>query len=306
MRNKCTDHLGNEFVSKNEMYRHYGISYSTAKGREKLEWTLEEILTTPVEKFVYDHLGNRFKSNNEMYRHYGITKGIAATRKKLGWSLEEILTTPIQDTTVFDHLGNKFKSEEEMYNHYGIRSSTAFNRKEKGWSLEEILTTPTHEIVKDHIGNEFRTEYEMYNYWEIPVPTAQSRKILGWSLEEILTTPINARSLIPDPVTNRLHSLDEISKKYNIKAKTISLRYRIYKYPITRCLEISFIIRPNKINIYESKYNLTICKRIKKGKDVFECYIDKEDGTRTFKIMTYEMIDQYCLEQYKKLHNIAA
>lgn len=58
------------------------------------------------------------------------------------------------------------------------------------------------------------------------------------------------------------------------------------------------------ININKKIYGLFIAKRIKKGINVFECYLEGDDGERHFKIMSQEMIDNYCLEQYKLEHGI--
>ena len=92
---------------------------------------------------------------------------------------------------------------------------------------------------------------------------------------------------------------------YNIKKDKLSYRIK-NDSPIVRVFDISFYIPTYQININKRKYNLFIEKRVKAkyGKDAFECWVYHEDGSTSFEVMTYEMIDQYCLEQYKKLHNI--
>ena len=175
------------------------------------------------------------------------------------------------------------------------------------YSLEEALTTPAKEDTqcKDHLGNVFKSKLEMSKYWGVNYATFISRmNNNNYSLEEALTTSHknnNYKECI-DPVTNKICTVNYLSKKYNIDESY--LRYYIYKNgnsKILRALDISFTLKPNYNNFSnKTKYNLTVHKRIAKGKDVFECYIDNGDGTSTFRIMTYDMIDQYCLEQYKK------
>ena len=123
-------------------------------------------------------------------------------------------------------------------------------------------------------------------------------------MQKILTDPVLKLNRTHfDPIRNIYTSFEDISEYYNVSIDFI--RSKFNKLPFTRIVKISFYITPGVNKINKTKYNLTVHKRIKKCKDVFECYIDNGDGTSTFKIMTYEMIDQYCLEQYKKLHNIA-
>lgn len=44
------DHLGNRYKTLNDMLNHYGISIRSYQRRRKNNWTLEEILTTPMHK----------------------------------------------------------------------------------------------------------------------------------------------------------------------------------------------------------------------------------------------------------------
>lgn len=260
-----------------------------------------------------DHLGNIYPSAKVMCDKYNITISLWRNRKRAGWDLEKILTTParqkqLKTKEAKDHLGNIFNSLEEMLEYYNITYGDYKSRKSHNWDLEKILTTTPKRVsrkCKDHLGNLYNTEREMYNNWEMPEKIAQARKKAGWSIEKILTTPHKPlKKMIQDPITNNLELASDLAKKYNVPRRTLYGRLE-NGYSTIAALGISVLIT-NRSIYNQTKYNLTVHKRIKKGKDVFECYIDNSDGTSTFKIMTYEMIDQYCLEQYKKLHNISA
>lgn len=93
-----TDHLGNKYKSKNEMLRHYGISKQVFKVRkEKLGWSLEKTLTTPVEcrtalrEDRTDHKGNVFNSRSEMIKFYGCDLSHFYHRIRKGKTKDEIL-----------------------------------------------------------------------------------------------------------------------------------------------------------------------------------------------------------------------
>jgi hypothetical protein len=305
---KCTDHLGNEFDSKAEMTRYWGISTGTLLSRERYGWDLEKILTTPPSKryVVKDHLGNEFKNRTEMYKFWKVDSRTASAREKLGWSVEKILTEPIQThDAVKDHLGNVFENETEMAKYYGLEQRDIYARRKRGWDLEKILTTPKaviHTECVDHLGNKFKSYNDMYKHYGIDKKIARNRIKLGWSLEKILTEPVFEPNKYKDPVTGEMLTIKELSDKYGIAFD--ALRDRIKgNYSMASVVGISIFIRSRHMQINQSKYGLLVHRRIQKDKDVFECYIDNGDDTSTFKIMTYDMIDQYCLEQYKKLHN---
>ena len=202
-----------------------------------------------------------------------------------------------------DHLGNEFNSITERNKYWGVSNYLAKIREKKGCSLQEIQEPK--EKCTDHLGNEFESRGQMYNYYNITDKLFKQRKSRGWTLEKILTTPVNDQSaiLLFDIIYNTQFSFNELSSLYEIKQDIMYDRY-IKNNPFVRIVGVSFLIPSHHIKINKSKYNLTVSKRIKPGKDVFECYIYNEDGTQTFKIMTYEMIDQYCIDQYKMLHNI--
>lgn len=206
-----------------------------------------------------------------------------------------------------DHLEKEFKSKKEMAKHWGLNVCTVSNRLKDGWGLEKALTTPPGQFInnikcKDHLENEYESIIEMAKQWKINASTLNQRLNNGWGLEKALTTPTRSFNLIEDPVTKEYYNTAQLGKKYNIIREV--LKDRLKNYTVIQSIGISIMVKRNIVNINKTKYNLTVVKRIKPGKDVFECYIDNGDGNSIFRIMSYDMIDQYCLEQYKKLHNI--
>lgn len=156
---------------------------------------------------------------------------------------------------------------------------------------EQVLRRETKKYISDILSRYSNYEYDLY-------------KIISRLAKAKSYEPIKEKVLITNPITGRECSIQHLSKVFKVKYCTLHSRLYVSNYNILRSLDISFIIHDDLIKINKSKYNLTVDKRTKKGKDVFECVIHNEDGTDTFRIMTYDMIDQYCLEQYKKLHKI--
>lgn len=258
---------------------------------------------------VIDHLGNEFKTKKEMCDYWGVTVTAAQSRSRDGWSLEKILTTPVKSTSgkiSEDHLGNKYSTEREMCKFYNIEVTLFRCRiNDLNWSLEDALTIPAKDRrCIDHLGNEFKNKKEMYKYWGITERMGDARSRDGWSLEKILTTPHKELNKYFDPTDQNWYTVKELSEKYQIAEGYIRSGLLERKIPFVRFF-ISTHIPPKTINPNRKIYNLTVEKRIKKGVDVFECHIDNGDGTSTFRIMSYEMIDEYCVEQYKKIHNIS-
>ena len=219
------DHRGNMYDSITEMCNFYGIAINTYCSRIKLGWSIEEILTTPINehrknikyisgnaKQITDHRGNMYDSISEMCRVYKITPGMYCNRVRLGWSLEEILTTPLgkrrlnvkrtsgKAKKVKDHLGNTYDSITAMYAFYGITASTYCGRIKLGWSLKDTLTIPTNIHrpntkwtngiqVMDHLGNIYGSISELCRFYNISTSSYQGRIERGWTLEEALTIP---------------------------------------------------------------------------------------------------------------------
>ena len=141
----CTDHLGNTFPSITAMCKHYHILQSSLYKRIETGLSLEEALTTPVQKTnisCTDHLGNTFPSINAMCKHYHITKQIFKYRIQTGWSLKDALTAPIQtqNKSCKDHLGNTFPNVKAMCKHYNVDTARFKKRCEAGYSIEEALS----------------------------------------------------------------------------------------------------------------------------------------------------------------------
>ncbi len=139
----------------------------------------------------------------------------------------------------------------------------------------------------------------MCKHYGITTYMCRNRTKKGWNLEKILTTP-NKRKTYIDPITLKPETLGHFIDVYVPDMKMPTLVNQIKKYGLLRAVGISVILAPYHINFNITKYGLTVVKRIKKGKDVFECYINNPDGSKTFRIMSYDMIDEYCLNKYKE------
>ena len=309
---QCVDHLGNEYVSIKDMCRSYGINTATYRQRIARGWDIEKALTYfPIESRVkcVDHLGNKYASKTEMCNKYGIPVSSYNKRIKKGLSVEQALTTTTKE--ISDHLGNKYSSITEMCNHYNISRELYTDRIARGWDVEKALTLKTIEFGSylyktsyDHLGNRYKSVKEMCMVYKINTKTYLNRIKRGLSVEQALTTPTKHRNINKyiDPVTLEEHDdLKYYIDKYNLPYTTTkNLRNYIQWYNIIRAIGISFILRKGTNNFNVTKYDLTVVKRIKKGKDVFECYINNPDGSKTFRIMSYDMIDEYCLNKYKE------
>ncbi len=112
MSKKCTDHLGNEFNTINEMCEHYGIDRFLYRDRKKEGWSLERILTTPRglpgwgRGEEYNMLKKIADDNNISYRlvkqrYDNGLRGKALANSSQGRPKAK---------EVFDHLGNKYTS----------------------------------------------------------------------------------------------------------------------------------------------------------------------------------------------------
>ena len=308
---KCEDHLGNQFNSKKERAERYGLKTCCVEARlNKLKWTLEKALTTPNNNEGYpDHLGNIFPTKAARARQYKLKVNCIDDRlNNKKWSLEKALTTPVYSQCK-DHLGNTFKSEKERAERYGLTYHQVEVRLNKlKWTLEKSLTTPVGEIkgnqCEDHLGNIFNTQKERaerYGLSEFVVKDRLDNK--KWSLEKALTTPVKPVVKYEDPISKEMYSIRALAAKYNMNPSTLQSNLR--KNNIVRSLRISFQLRKDHDNFNKTKYNITVDKRAEKGGNVFECRIHNDDGSETFRLWDYDEIDVYCLEQYKKLHNIA-
>lgn len=95
------DHLDNEYSTKTEMCKTYGISVYTFYSRINSGWDLEKALTTPTKEEVKgisckDHNGKVFKSIKEMCNYHNIVYTTFYNRIKSGWNLKDALTKGIE------------------------------------------------------------------------------------------------------------------------------------------------------------------------------------------------------------------
>ena len=239
----CKDHLGNTFLSITAMCKHYGISPDTFnKRRNEKQMSIEEALTTPVEKrqtgSCKDHLGNVFPSKKAMYKHYGISKKTYVNRiEKRHMSLKAALTTPLEKTPnelCKDHLGNEFPSVKAMCKHYGISPTTFRDRRnKKHMSIKDALTTPVTPMrkhkgsCKDHLGNEFPNKKAMCKHYGISSTVFNYRRNkTHMSLKDALTTPVEKRKTgsCKDHLGNEFPSENAMCKHYGINYITFYKR----------------------------------------------------------------------------------
>lgn len=199
--NACTDHLGNEYPSRNALCRAYNINVTTFKRRISDGLSLEEALTIPVGVLtgdVYkDHLGNEYPSKQAMCKAYNISIYTLKSRLTSGMSLGEALTTPImkgKGVSYKDHLGNSYPSREAMCKAYGIDIGVYWSRLSRGLGLEETLTTPIGKLnsscCTDHLGNKYASVEEMCKAYNIKSSVYFNRVMRGMSIKNALTVPV--------------------------------------------------------------------------------------------------------------------
>lgn len=166
------DHLGKKYKSIQDMLMAYGISAATYNGRKKRNWSLEDILTTPVRKrniYRVDHKGKKYKNMGEMCKAYNMPETLVRMRLYYGWSLERALTTEKRKDRgrhkiCKDHLGKVFNSISEMCTYHGVTLSNYESRIRSGKTLEEALTNKKRFVINcvmDEEGNEYNNITEL-------------------------------------------------------------------------------------------------------------------------------------------------
>lgn len=140
------DHLGNHFSSVSEMMRAYNIPSRVIYQRiQKLGWSLEKTLTTPVrgmKPLVYK--GRTYRSTRELCLTIGVDNHTLDRRVAMGFTLEEAVElgrTHMNWTRSIDHLGNEYPSFKAMCRAYGKHPDTVNFRLDRGYSLELALTS---------------------------------------------------------------------------------------------------------------------------------------------------------------------
>ncbi len=91
------DHLGNRYLSRKDLCKHYNITVDTFYYRTTIvKWSLEKTLTTPINQRsieCVDSFGNKFKSIREMCEYHHVDTGVFQRKAKQGLSTDRILST---------------------------------------------------------------------------------------------------------------------------------------------------------------------------------------------------------------------
>lgn len=95
------DHLGNKFESKQDLAQAYGLTLCTLHYRMSKGWSLEDVLTKPVNSYTpvtEDHKGNKYPTFKAMCDAYGLATHVVDRRlKHFHFTLEAALTTPANE-----------------------------------------------------------------------------------------------------------------------------------------------------------------------------------------------------------------
>ena len=293
------DHLGNTFPSLKALAKYYNISETALKYRLKNKSSIEEILTTPVQKrsshICVDHLGNIFPSTAAMIRHYNVTKTILKNRLKKGMSLEEALTTPVQKQakTCTDHKGNTFRSIKQMAAFHNIPEAVVRRRIEKGIATEKALTEPVkihkQKTYTDHLGNVFKSLDAMAAHHHINRATLRGRLKKGLSIEDALTKQSQQNEKTHIELFGHIYQTkDELATDYNMNTNTLKSRLSN---------KSSYTTTSQVVGITPSMFELS-----KFCIDNSDYYLYDFDGKKA--VVTFDQIDQYHIEKYRKEHNI--
>lgn len=142
---KRTDHLGQEFATKTEMAKFWGMDARTFTERMN-SWDndLKRCLETPLTKTgtrckpVYDHEGRRFASVSAMCAAWGVTRCLFEGRKKQGWTLRECLTIPKRMELKERRLFNALNDRNIQY-YYRCSVRNIFEKMHKQFNQEDFL-----------------------------------------------------------------------------------------------------------------------------------------------------------------------
>ena len=231
----CKDHLGNTYISIEEMCKAYNISANAYCARIRLGWSLEEALTKKLYDFsCKDHLGKEYETTQEMCKAYNIPKTTFEQRIKKGWPLEKALTgEKHMERICKDHLGNTYKSVPEMCKVYGINRQTYEVRVKSGLSVEEALTKDLRTFkCKDHLGNEYKSIDEMCKVYGIPRATYDKHIKKGWTIKKtLMQKKLNypnkgCKCQCKDHLGNKYDTKKEMCDAYNISSSLYNSRIR--------------------------------------------------------------------------------
>lgn len=153
------DHLGNEYTSQLEMCNYYNIPPDVYRGRKKLNWTLEKILTTPskskyiqkIERPQIDHMGIKYDSFTQMCQHYGKSTSTIRYRLRCGKTLKEALTMPEKhkSSNQLIYKETTYSSITELLFKYSI--SESMYRRQKRKHPNHTVTEIIDNILKDKL-----------------------------------------------------------------------------------------------------------------------------------------------------------
>lgn len=227
------DHLGNIYLSKTCMCKHYGVSRNLYDyRRKKLGWSVEDALCVPAKR---KHLPVKKRTI------YGITyKNVSEIRK-------DLFNNEISERVLCGLL-LKYESAEDavkrardiirnrrmkilktnILKRYGIDAGLYNARIWRGWSTVKALTEPKYdELLKEgrtFDGVTYATIEEMCNAYGKNSSVYLQRIFRGASKETALLTPINeAKSMKEIEISKflsylkELHKIDDYYKEYSFE-----------------------------------------------------------------------------------------
>ena len=234
MKNKCCDHLGNEYSSMKAMCNAFKIDKRTYIRRINNGWSKKEALTRKTKrgsyKKYYDHVGNEYEYLKDMCERWGVSTTTYLARLNLNWSNEEALTGVRHSTKkYYDHLRNEFDSIKSMCDYYQVSVQTFLKRRKLGWTVENaLLNVPNKDTsVYDHLGIKYPSIGEMCKAYHIKRSTFLERRKVGWKLKEALLTPTKQHNkYLTDCFGNRFLSTKEMCCSYGVNQKTFTRRLK--------------------------------------------------------------------------------
>lgn len=323
----CQDHLGNQYNSQIEMARAYGLTKDLFIARRRMGWSLEEILTTPLngvrKSREFIHNGVVYESKRAFCEHHGIKYELFIHRLRSGMTVEQAISpTPLSKqkpaVEVTDHKGITFESVQAMCDAYGIRVATYKYRLAHGWDLESTLTTPLNSkrIVQkekekkmrcyDHKGNGYRSKREMCEAYGISIYTFKKRQESGMNLADSLETPVETEKAFAfkDHEGRTFDGLREMCSAWGVSVHTYQKRVSL-GYSIERALsepDDSAAVRDHKGNSYPTiqsmceAYGITASlynSRIRRGKSLQEALeTPLEDQSVEYEGITYSSLKE--------------
>lgn len=170
-----SDHLGNEYESKDALCEAYQIKRRTFEKRLLRGMTMKEALTIPVKtsnqrnKKIKDPFKKNvyYRSYPEVAKAYGQNYYTLVSRIELGWSLKDALLVESRKKAVEDHLGNVFETQRELCDFYGIPRQAFYKRLKNGWDIKDVLSIPffSTNFVMDKYGNCFLSKLALSNHY---------------------------------------------------------------------------------------------------------------------------------------------